>query len=84
MRNGVVLAAPTYSSCISPALKIPYKKGAIFSVPAFSEQELSRMAEYYADYEAIPERPEPTKLLQINALTCGNGKEFRKRVALSL
>jgi len=84
LRNGVVLAAPTYSSCISPALKIPYKRGAIFSVPAFSEEELDRVAEFYADYDAIPERPEAAQLLQIGALTCGNGKEFRKRVVLTV
>eukprot|EP00193_Tetraselmis_chui_P009323 CAMPEP_0177759458 /NCGR_PEP_ID=MMETSP0491_2-20121128/4745_1 /TAXON_ID=63592 /ORGANISM="Tetraselmis chuii, Strain PLY429" /LENGTH=439 /DNA_ID=CAMNT_0019275293 /DNA_START=450 /DNA_END=1769 /DNA_ORIENTATION=+ len=83
IRNGICIAAPTYSSCISPALKIPYQRSAIFEVPTLNEMELDRMSEFYADYDAIPERPDGAKLLQMNALTAGNGKEFRKRVALS-
>jgi len=81
--NGVCIAAPTYSSALSPKLQIPYQKGSMFQVPVLNEVELEQMAQFYSDYDAITEKPDGTLLLRLGAISCGSGEEFRRYITLT-
>ncbi len=58
-------------------------QGAVFEIPGLSYTELERMAEFYADYEAIPDRPDNASVVRMSAMTCGNGAEFRRYITVT-